>query len=204
MRIIYNLTHDYLEVARGAMTNISHSNLSIEDNRLINTIFSGVSITIIYSYLAIESFVNYELFKLWERRNDGSNEANLFLDIFDDKKQFKELLKNDKARELKERFKTICKILNYQEPQKTIAPVWQDFNDLVKVSRHFLVHPYPDKEYFQKHMERILEQTKTGKYVSVAENLIKYLYECGGKSPPEWLSKNTLFRLKGIEILDQR
>ena len=31
--------------------------------------------SVIYSFLSIESFVNYQLFRLWERRNDGTVEA---------------------------------------------------------------------------------------------------------------------------------
>jgi hypothetical protein len=103
----YNLTQDYLEVARAALTPI-HGKVPVgEDepaptlsNELANAIFSVVSITIVYSFLALESFLNYQLFRLWARRADGSEESNRFLSELGDVPDFIQLKSNDKVREV--------------------------------------------------------------------------------------------------------
>jgi hypothetical protein len=208
MNLTYELTHCYLEVARGAMTAIHHPSLTRDEfleahgpNPLANAIFSAVSITVLYSYLAIESFINYQLYRVWERRHDGSPEANQLLTSVGDVEDFESLKTHGKIGELGERIKTICEILGYKKPHEEISQVWQEFKELVEVSRHFFQHPYPGKNHFQENVERIFMQTESGKYVQVAEKLIGYLYESGGQTAPEWLSTNTLIGFRGIDML---
>jgi hypothetical protein len=207
-KFTYNLTHCYLEVARGGMTTIHHPTLSIDEvleqhgpNPLANAILSAVSITVLYSFLAIESFVNYQLFRVWERRHDGSPEAIRFLEQLGDFPKFEQLKSIDKARELPERLKTLCRVLAFPLPHEAIPDIWRRFTSFAEVSRHFFVHPYPDSSYLQSQMKRIMTETQSGEYVRVAEELLSYLYRSGGKSMPDWLTTNTLLRFKGIELL---
>lgn len=170
-------------------------------NPLVNAILSVVSISVLYSYLAIESFINYQLYRVWEKRNDGSEESNRFSAIFGDVAAFEALKTHKKSAKLGERIKTLCGILGYQKPHDAIPNVWQDFKELVEASRHFFVHQHPGKEHFQNHVGRIFTKTQAGKYVHVAEELLKYLYRCSRKTPPNWLDRNGLLQFRGIDIL---
>lgn len=66
----YDLSHCYLEIARGAIMQI-HARVPVntrdEDQKpssdLLQAIFSITSISISYNYLSIEAFVNYQLSK---------------------------------------------------------------------------------------------------------------------------------------------
>jgi hypothetical protein len=208
LKITYNLSHCYLEVARGSMTTIHHQSGSLDKflsghapEPLANAILSLVSITVIYSYLTIESFVNYQLFRLWKRRHDGSQEAKNFLQELGDPEKFEKLKNHNKVRDLGERLKTLCVLLGYQKPHEAIPETWQKFNDLVETSRHFFVHPHPEKEFFQNNLSRIGMQTKAGEYVKVAEEILSFLYARSRKQPPTWVNCNTLLEFKGVELL---
>lgn len=201
----YNLTQDYLEVARAALTTI-HGKLPDKDkdpasDALANAIFSVVSITVVYSFLALESFLNYELYLLWERRTDGSPESERFLAELGDEPNFKRLKENDKIREVPTRLRTLCRLLGHPEPHKAIADTWHRLGQLVDTSRHFVVHPIPDPNYFNKNMKRIMEGTKSGAYVRVAEEVMSFLYVQSGKVIPPWVKSNQLMRFRGVELL---
>lgn len=201
----YNLTQDYLEVARAALTTI-HGKLPDKDkdpasDALANAIFSVVSITVVYSFLALESFLNYELYLLWERRTDGSPESQRFLAELGDVPDFKRLKENDKIREVPARLRTLCRLLGYPEPHEAIRNTWNRLHQFVETSRHFLVHPIPDQAYFNTNMKRIMEETKSGAYVRVVEEVLSFLYSQSGKVIPPWVKSNQLMRFRGVELL---
>jgi len=95
LRLRYNLTQDYLEVARAAITQI-HGKVPKGEGgaepplspELANAVFSVVSLTIVYSFLTLESFLNYHLFQLWTRRHDGTEEGNRALTELGDVPEF--------------------------------------------------------------------------------------------------------------------
>lgn len=204
----YNLAHCYLEVARGAMTQI-HTKVPKDRNNsevemtgdMANAIFSLVSITIIYSFLALESFLNYQLFRLWERRFDNSSEAKRLLDEIGDESNFKRLKGNSKVREIPKRLRLLCRVLGYPEPHQAIPDTWRRLKELVQDSRHFLVHVYPESEYFQANMNRIMMETESGAYVQVVEEVLAFLWIHGGLEIPEWGNRNTLLRFRGVDLL---
>ena len=206
--IQYNLTQDYLEVARTALTQI-HGKIPAGENEptpplsneLANAIFAVISITIVYSFLALESFLNYQLFRLWARRADSSEESNRFLSELGDVSEFIRLKSNDKVREVPARLKTVCRLLAYPPPHEAIPGTWQRLNDLVEASRHFVVHPFPDADYFNKNMRRMMTETTTGSYVRVVEEVISFLYTKGGKSVPAWVTRNQLIQFRGVDLL---
>ena len=167
---------------------------------LTNAVLSIVSITVIYSYLTIESFINYQLFRIWERRHDDSPESMAFLNLLGDPQDFGALKTEKRTRELGDRLKTLCSILGYNKIHEKRPELWKDFKELIELSRHFFIHPYPGK-YFQDNLLRIGTQTKGGKYVEVAVDILKYLFEQGGKPVPQWVNNNTMIAFKGIDLL---
>jgi hypothetical protein len=176
-------------------------NIPTLSNELANLIFSVLSVSIVYSYLALESFLNYHLHELWKRRHDNTEEGALVLELLGDEKQFITLKRNDKVREVPDRMKTICKILAYKAPHKAIPDTWRRLNEFVETSRHFVVHPYPDPDYFSKNMKRILLKTKNGEYVKVVQEVLEYMYSQAGGEVPAWVKENKLMRFRGVELI---
>jgi len=208
MEYIFQPTHGYMEIARGVFTSFYHTETSneelIEDhgsNFLPNVIFSMMSITVLYSYMTIESFVNYQLYRIWEKRHNGSQEAQRLLKVVGDVDKFENLKNNNKFRELGDRIKTLCDVFGFEKPHNKIPKVWQDFKDLSEISRHFFIHLYPGGPHFQNNAQRIFERTESGKYFRVAEDLLRFFYKESGRQPPEWVSKNTLIKFRGIDLL---
>ena len=208
LRITYNMTRCYLDVARGVFVSLHHpfGEEFISQHGhipLANATIAVVSISIIYSYLALESFFNYRLYRLWERRHSGSPEAGRFHRLLGDAPAFESLRTNRTVSELGPRIRTVCEVMGFEEPHQRVPQLWQDFNDLVKRSRHFLVHPNPASEMFQAELQRIGEQTVSGKYVAVAEGLLTFYYSQGGQAPPAWVTRNTLLGFRGVDVLTE-
>jgi hypothetical protein len=118
-----------------------------------------------------------------------------------DLSNFEHLKFSDKARELTERIKTLCRVLSFPFPHDKIPDTWRRLTSFAEVARHFFVHPYPDPTYFQSHMKQIMTATEAGEYVKVAEEILAFLYRSSGKTPPSWVTCNTLLRFKGMELL---
>ncbi len=207
-RFTLNLTHCYLEIARSSIVSLKldHPNVDrlIEKhgcNPIINATISVVSVTIIYSYLAIESFVNYQLYRIWEKRDDTCQRSKRFRELFGEVDDFRKLARHKKARELSERIKTLCDLLNYKKPHEVNPILWQDFKELNEDSRHFIVHPYPEDQLFNKNLKRIGYKTPTDKYCNIAQQMLLHFHDQGGIKPPNWLKKNTLVRFTGVKFL---
>jgi hypothetical protein len=207
LKVTYDMTHNYLEVARAAFMPVhlpkpraafiqQHGH-----NPLTNTIISIVSISALYSYLAIESYINYQLYRIWDRRHDRSPEAQRFLRLLGDPAEFLALKNHKKVRELPERIKTLYSLLDYQQLHERKTKLWQDFKELVETSRHFFVHPIPQSDYFQRNMWRIGEETQAGVYVDVASAILRDMHEQSGLQVPAWLEKNTLFSFRGADVI---
>jgi len=207
-KVQWDLTHCYLEVARAAMTQIHTKavpGLSPEmaeiSPPLLSAKFSLVSITVLYSFLAIESFLNYQLYQLWKRRSESSVASRRFLEELGDEAEFERLKVHPKMREIPARLKTYCKIVGFALPHERIPDTWRRLSELVEESRHFLVHAYPDPVHFHGNMARIMGKTKSGEYVRVTEEILAFLWAQSGKAAPEWLAHNTLLAFRGVTLL---
>jgi hypothetical protein len=168
---------------------------------MANALFALASSSIIYSYMAIESFVNYQLYRIWEKRNSDTYENTKFNTEFLNTNDFITLQNHKSVRELKERIKLICRILGYKQIHDEDPGLWQEFTELVGVARHFLVHPFPDPVKFNETIKTIMEEKRAGFYIDVAEKTIRYLYNQANHSAPDWLQENKLLKNRGYIIL---
>jgi hypothetical protein len=204
----YDLVQDYLEVARAALTQI-HGKVPVSEqdsapplsDDVANASFCVMSMTIVYSFLALEACLNYQLFQIWSRRQDGTPEANRFLSVLGDAAAFEKLKTHARVRELPSRLRTLCDLLGYRQPHEAIPDTWRRLNDLVEASRHFVVHPFPDAEYFSANMRRVMTQTTAGSYVRVVEEILQFLYQSSSAVAPAWVTQNQLIRFRGIDLL---
>jgi len=206
IKFTYNLTQSYLEIARAALTQI-HGNVPAGEpapepsSELAGAVFSVMSMTIVYSFLALESFLNYQLYRLWQRRHDRSEEAQRFLQLLGDERDFIRLKKRSAVREVPERLKTLCKLFAYPAPPEAMPEIWNKLRQLVEASRHFVIHPYPDEEYFGQNMRRIMLETESGAYVLVVEEVLTFLYKSSGSSVPSWVHRNELLEIERVKLL---
>ena len=204
----YNLTHCFLEVARTGAASTKDSDPKVQTiidkvgpNPLANIVFGPVSVTIVYSFLAIESFVNYHLYHVWKTRNSDSEQSRRFIDEFGKFDNFEGIRTTKSGRDLPSKLKALCRIAGFAMPHEVLPDLWQDFLFLSKSSRHFMIHPYPDPDFFGTHVSRIMMETKTGKYIEIAEALIGHIYDQARWERPDWLSRSTLFKFSSVDVL---
>ena len=208
IKLTFRLTQCYIEMARSAFTTIHHRGAEDRDelvntsahNPMANVKLALVSMSIIYSYLAIESFTNYQFWQIWAKRNTSDAIGKWFQEKFPKTKKFEDF-KRTRLRDLGVRIKVICDRLGYRQLHKINPTLWQKFKELVEDSRHFLIHPFPDPEVVQEKLGRIMFKKKAGEYVQVACDIIRHFYQENGQEPPLWLDHNLLFRFRGVDCL---
>jgi hypothetical protein len=185
-----------------------------EDDAAATLALAVSSISIIYSVLAVESFVNYQLYSLWKRSRETSGKPKgtcstscptdpllgKFYKEYGLENRFVQLKGKKGIRELPERIKTICKYLPVIPIHAANPKLWQEFLALVEKSRHFLVHSYPDPELVQGNLDRMLMKEPLDLHPRVAASVIRHFYVQRGGTPPAWLDKNKVFRFSRIEF----
>lgn len=196
----YNLTQCYLELARSAFTSIQGK--KEETQKIANALFAITSISIIYSYTAIEAFVSRQFYRICETRNSNTEEGKRFNKEFPNIQKCADLKNNRSIWELKDKIKALCRLLGYRQICDEDAKLWQVFNELVKDARHFIIHPLPDPDKFQEKMTQIMMENRVGLYVEVAEKIIKHFYDQAKIETPDWLKENKLFKSRGYILLD--
>ena len=207
LTISYDLPHCYLEVARGMMLSIHHpldAHSFTEEHGaspLANAVFSIMSVTVIYSYLAVEAFVNGRLYKVWQTRHDTTPDGQRFIAILGDPVSFEELRHHRRVATLPERVKVLCEILQIPKPHEVDEPLWNTFTGLVNTCRNFLVHPTPAPNIFMRHMPRIMQSTPAGEYYRAAQTMIGHFFTQRRIPEPDWLRANTLLRFRGVDML---
>lgn len=225
-KINLRLTQLYLEMARAVFTEIHHPGIKTQEeimaeeelDPIAGTIFSVTTVTIIYSYLALEAFSNYHLYQIWEhsrmahkamedlKQRDPEHTKNIkptydeFYQEYGKYDRFEDLKRTD-LRELGERIKVICEAFKIPKVHEADARLWQKFKELLEDVRHFLVHPFPDPTKFQEMMKTVLWERKMGEYTQTSQNIIKYFYSRLGKEVPKWVESNSLFLIKSFECL---
>lgn len=218
-----DLPHHYLEMARSVFTGIfapkGKKNVKIDstnEQQYAGIIFTMTTATVIYSYMAIESFINYWLYRIWEEsrschdaieRINKTNPAlksvarfDWFYKLYGKEDEFEKLSNTDLS-DLKTRLKVVIDGLEIQQIHKTNPQLWSDFNQLLTQARHFLIHPFPDPTKFQETMTKLLMETEAGKYAETAALIIKHFYDEKKEDPPDWVEKNTVFGIAGFESL---
>jgi hypothetical protein len=208
IRLQISLSHVYLEMARAVFRPVQSSQVAHRAPPDYPTMFGLLSVTILYSYLAIESFINYHFCTIYERAAKSHQACEKLTklhpddEIIPDYDDFFKQHGNTPLQairlELKEKIKSVCSAYSIPQIYEQDPQLWQDFCDILKPSRDFLVHAVPEPQIFETHMRRLVEQTTAGKYVEIATGIIKYFYEQHDKEPPDWLSENQLIQFYAV------
>ena len=223
----YNVPQLYLEMARAVFTGVRHpekktlEQICDEDglDPLLGIQFAMISVTILYSYLAIEAFVNAYLYEIWDQsriihmtvedlRQKNHKLSESFKPRYDDFYQkygkiepFEKLKQEKELRDLAERIKLVCKEFNIRQIYEVDNGLWQEFKGLLEKVRHYFTHPYPDPTKFDEMMKTILLEQKGGKYLQISQDIIKHFFVETKRDIPKWVEENLLFTIKGFEYL---
>jgi hypothetical protein len=213
------LTQCYLEMSRSILlANVREKKNKQSEKSPINLDLSFriafASLTTIYSYMAIESFMNYALYELWSHSRLAHNKieeinqkfpelkSTPIYDEFYKKYGYNEnfiKLKNTELGKIKEKIKILCSNLGFKQIYEVNQPLWQDFLGLLEKTRDFLIHPIPEKEIFNKFCKDLTENDKLFyDYPRIATEIIRYFYLQSKTKPPEFLENNRLFFISEI------
>lgn len=203
-----SLSHVYLELARAVFQPTQAPQVTKGTAPDFPVLFGLMSVTILYSYLALESFINYHFCIVYRHATEAHKTCRQLRQLQPDYENVP--LYNDFCKkyggdslgslrlELKEKIKSVCSAHSIPQVYEEKPQLWQDFCDILKPARDFLVHAVPEPGIFEPHMQRILEETRAGKYVQIATDMIEYFYEQHDREPPSWLSENQLIQFQAV------
>ncbi len=176
------VTQEYLEMARAASdvkTNRQHTDASKQDKDVTDlwrtTQIAFLSASIIYSYLAVEAFMNWQLYRM-------------------DVEKFEKL----RWTGVKTRIRELCKCVGIRPIHDLDKELWNCFKTLVRDARHFLVHPRPDPD-FDKIIKQLL--SKEPIYPEIASRIIAHFFTETKMPIPSWLRKSELFETLTTDLL---
>lgn len=199
----YDIAQIYLEIAR-AITNSSlvtiHRKKRDTENasREPNVQFVPAAIAIVFSYASLEAFCNSQLYSKYRVVNDakGSDFSIVFRDIkynkyFENEDDIKSLIEDEN---LKTKLKALASVCNIPALHEEKAELWQELCVIIETMRHFIIHPKPYTDDFQKNMDKIMVDYKCSQYSQTVENIVRYFHEKTRTDVPSWVQQNTLFR----------
>lgn len=206
LRLQISISHSYLEVARAVLL----PSKAVERDRAKQldypTLFSLLSVTILYSYLSLESFINFHFVNTYRHSiivHDSIEELKKSKPNEELVPEFSSFYENygniplEKLRlGLKKKITELCNAFGYSQLYDVNPKLWQDFCDVLKPARDFLVHPVPDPDIFQERMSRMMSDTPSGKYVEITIGIIEHFYEQAEKTKPSWLDKNEFLQFE--------
>ncbi|MEW8037959.1 MAG: hypothetical protein AB2721_20695 [Candidatus Thiodiazotropha sp.] len=183
-----NVTKSYLDLARGIINTTVHGNLEEEIGE--DAIFSLMSCTYIYSFMALTSFCSSHLHSMWRLP-----ESDLKLK-YSQCSNFEQLMTGP-LRELKKAIKELAIQLNISPLHEAKPAEWRKLNELIKGYRDYFIHPNPDD--FSEHLN------ETGNLPwnfasEVAEEIIEYFFTAAEAEIPTWVRTSGL-KCRGFEVV---
>lgn len=201
-----SLVQTYLETARSVLDVEMRSPRGALDptsspmHPALPNVFSSIgSIAHLYSYMAIEAYVNYLLYETWclFRRAPGDEATDIrkcsVRDALRSATSFELLRQRPDMRELPERFKTLGKVHNWPQLYEQDQNLWREFMGLFRTVRHFLIHPFQEQSTVQKVMEIVQRPECMHRAPVIAASVIGHLHDAQKLPRPPWLKKNQLF-----------
>lgn len=155
-----------------------------------DAMYSLMSCTNVYSFMALTAFVSSHLHKLWDEPNSKFKEEFSQYDSF-------EKLMETEFRELKKSLNELAKQSNIKPLHQAKPEAWRKLNELLKGYRDFFIHPHPEKFSEQLDATGNLPWNFAS---NLAEEIIEYFFVATGSKVPPWLSTPGL-KSKGFEVV---
>lgn len=213
------LTQCYLEMARSMIyANVRYSKDQQAEEQVIDieSLFyiAFASLTTIYSYMAVESFMNYSLYELWKQSRLAQTKIEELNEKYPKLKciaNYDEFylkyghidnfikLKNAGLGDMREKIKVLCENFGFKQIHEVNQTLWQDFLGLLEKTRDFLIHPNPEEIIFTKYCKELTKDSKLyHEFPRIASEIIKHFYSQANTQPPEFLESNKLFFIPEI------
>ena len=155
-----------------------------------------MAMTYIFSVMAVEAIVNYQLNYDWERASSGLRSK------FPNRPSFESLKAEREIRDLPRRVKLLLDLHHIPRIEATNPTLWRDFTAIVNEVRHGMMHP--TLAQVDSPVMREAAQQKPWSFApGVASQVIAYFYETGKTELPQWVTESTQFRIGTIVALDQ-
>ena len=182
-----NVTKAYLDMARSVIDTTVHGDKEKTDGE--DALFSLMSCTYVFSYMAITSFCSKQLHNLWQK------DASPLREKYNHCQEFEALMAGP-LKETKVALRELSSQLKISPLHSARASVWRELNELLKGYRDYFVHPNPEK--FHQHLEST-GNLDWGFPARVASEIIAYFYEATGNPECSWV-KQTGLRSRGFEV----
>ncbi len=168
--------------------------ISNEESYLPGTfIFAFVSQAYFFAYMTIQAFASEQLWDIW-------NASDKLLQLKYPKAQGFEHLMNSDLKEVKEQLKVLAEILGIQAIHLKDQTLWNDFLQVVKVTRDFVAHPSSEPDKVNKIFGHVFTK-RDWKFASdVASKILLHFMEQTNSEIPAWVNQNTLFKTT-VEVL---
>jgi hypothetical protein len=183
-----HITKSYLDMARSVINTSIHGDR--EQTAGDDALFSLMSCTYVFSFMALQSFCASHLHKFWSEENSALRKQHPELVSF-------EALMAGPLKEVKKALNELCSQLHVEPLHKAKPRVWRELNELLKGDRDYFVHPNPDS--FHEHIEATGNR-EWGFPSRVAAEIMAYFFEATRQPVPRWLKESGL-RSKGFEVV---
>ena len=184
-----HVTKSYLDMARSVVDTTMYGNPEKELGE--DAVFSLMSCTYVFSYMALTSFCASHFHQLWEAENCALKKK------FDRCENFEQLMAGP-LKTIKISLQELCAQLNIKKLHEARPKEWRELNELLKGYRDYFVHPNP--ENFHQHLEAT-GNTEWGFPTKVASEIIGYYFEATNKDIPSWVLQSGM-RSKGFEVIN--
>lgn len=183
-----HVTKSYLDMARSVIDTAVHGDK--EKTMGEDALFSLMSCTYVFSFMALTSFCSSHLHSFWVVENSKLREK------YSSCSDFKALMAGP-LKEIKLALRELCTQLKVQELHIARPKAWRELNELLKGYRDYFIHPNP--ESFHNHVEAT-GNLEWGFPSRVAAEIISYFFEATQQQVPPWINKSGL-RSKGFEVV---
>lgn len=186
-----SLTHSYLDVALAGLSPLSGA-AGCAPTADLSAEFARLSLVVIFSHLALESFINYHFYRVYldsrhahERCGSCPGVTPIYSGFFDN---YGNVPLTALRPELKEKINEVCDAYEIPRIPDKAPRLWQHFCCVLTPTRDFLVHPVPEHSLFQQRMRNLMEKNPAHKYIDIVVRIMCYFYEQTQTPLPLWLT----------------
>ncbi len=183
-----HVTKSYLDMARSVIDTSVHGDPKKEMGE--DALFSLMSCTYVFSFMALTSFSASHLHERWVANNSKLK------DKYNGCSNFEELMAGP-LKEIKVALSELCTQLEIEKLHVARPNVWRELNQLLKRYRDYFIHPNP--ENFHEHI-KATGNLEWGFPSKVVAEIISYFFEATHNQVPSWVKQSGL-RSRGFEVI---
>jgi len=183
-----HVTKSYLDMARSVIDTAVYGDK--EKEIADDVLFSLMSCTYVFSFMALTSFCASHLHEFWVADSSKLKEK------YNHCGNFEELMAGP-LKEVKVALRELCALLEVEKLHIARPKAWRELNELLKGYRDYFIHPNP--ENFHEHIEAT-SNLEWGFPSKVVAEIISYFFEATHRQVPSWVKQSGL-RSRGFDAI---